>query len=466
KKYFAVFISLSFTFFVFAQDVKDLGYVFNQTTYSLGEIAVNQYHTAIFNFTNKTNTSTSLSPILREVDLNFVYPKTQIQPDESIIIKVIYFPKEEGLFIRQFPVYFEGYEDGIILTIIGDVTEEEINVAITDNNTVNTTPVSIQTLQETVASEVTEPMVDEVEMISPEEEMHETIVAMEQTLSELRAKHNKLIEILNANEEDKIQKTILVNTSPNTTPCDMESIKEMESVSTELAIKYLALETTLLQAGILEEPIKIEPEPEKPIVTDLVLPKLSEEEYAANNILFLIDISNSMKKENKIDLLKTSIKNLALVLRDIDKVSIITYNQKNAIALESVSGDNTNDIYFALDNLRTSGLTYGVSGIQNAYDVLQNQFIADGNNQIILATDGLFSKVNATMTENELNKLVKNKANNEDIILSVIGFGENQTGIKLMEKLAKNGKGQFIQIDNESATDYKLIQEIKENSQK
>lgn len=194
--------------------------------------------------------------------------------------------------------------------------------------------------------------------------------------------------------------------------------------------------------------------------------ELSRTEYAANNVLFLIDISSSMAKENKMELLKESIKNLTSVLRDIDNVSLIAYNQKTNVILEGISGADKGSIINAIDSLQNYGLTYGVRGLQTAYDLLNYHYIGNGNNQIILATDGLFSKVNALMTENELNKEVKKHVKEMGIKLSVIGFGQDEEGDKLMQKLAESGSGQYIKIKNPWEARTVLIDEIKLNSKK
>ena len=190
----------------------------------------------------------------------------------------------------------------------------------------------------------------------------------------------------------------------------------------------------------------------------------STKKYQANNIMFLIDVSTSMEKENKMEMLKTSIKNLVGILREVDRVAIITYNQQTNIVLESISGNNKTEILNAIDSLKTGGLTNGVKGLTTAYEMLQYYYIPNGNNQIILATDGLFSKYNNEMTENELNKLVK-KQSDANMKLTVVGFGNDETGKELMEKLAKNGTGQYIQISNEYMTRDVLIKEIKLNSE-
>lgn len=192
---------------------------------------------------------------------------------------------------------------------------------------------------------------------------------------------------------------------------------------------------------------------------------LSKTRYAANNIIFLIDVSTSMGKANKIKMLQTSIKNLSSVLRDIDRLAIIAYNQKSNVVLESIYGNNKEEIFTAIDSLKTGGLTNGVKGLTTAYEMLDYYYIPEGNNQIILATDGLFSKYNNEMTEAELNRLVKKQAG-KNMKLTVVGFGKEEEGKDLMMKLAKNGTGQYIQIKNEWMTKDVLIKEIQLNSKK
>lgn len=191
---------------------------------------------------------------------------------------------------------------------------------------------------------------------------------------------------------------------------------------------------------------------------------LAVNKYSANNIIFLIDVSTSMEKNEKIDMLKYSIKRLVSVLRDIDNIAIIAYNQQTSIVLESVNGNEKERILFAIDSLKTGGLTNGVKGIQTAYEMLSMYYKPNGNNQIILATDGLFSKYNNELTESELNKLVKKNAEFNQK-LSVVGFGNNEEGIEMMQKLAKNGSGQFIAITKERLNQDVLINEIKLNSE-
>lgn len=271
-------------------------------------------------------------------------------------------------------------------------------------------------------------------------------------------------------EDEPVEKVVFIE--------DIEAQMKVDSLNNFIA-QLLAEKAEVEQKlQLIEEQKKAEIEAEKekektaeiekitaPVIAESFSPELSRTQYAANNVIFLIDISSSMAKENKMDLMKQAMKNMVPALRDIDRVAIIAYNQKTFTILESVKGNQKDLILNAIDSLVPRGLTYGVNGIQNAYDVLETYYISNGNNQIILATDGLFSTVNQTMTERQLNKLVKDKATKQNIKLSVVGFGNDPVGDKLMTELALNGSGKFIKIRNQWDAESVLIEEIKVNSQ-
>ncbi len=91
--------------------------------------------------------------------------------------------------------------------------------------------------------------------------------------------------------------------------------------------------------------------------------------------------------------------------------------------------------------------TNGGQGIQLAYRVALDNFIQDGNNRVILATDGDFN-VGVT-SDNELVNLIETKRRT-GIFLSVLGFGTGNTNDSMMEKLADHGNGNYAYIDSQS----------------
>lgn len=196
------------------------------------------------------------------------------------------------------------------------------------------------------------------------------------------------------------------------------------------------------------------------ITDDRALLPLSK--YTPNNVVFLIDVSSSMKKPNKLPLLKSSMKKLTSVLRKVDYISLITYSSTSTVMLHPTRADDKAKIITLIDTLKASGTTNGVKGLETAYNIAEQNFIPDGNNQIILATDGLFN--NPGYSENEMFSLSRQKAKN-GIILSVVGFGQDETAIRMMKKLAYKGKGNFIQIPDMDAAEKILIDEIKLQSE-
>lgn len=188
---------------------------------------------------------------------------------------------------------------------------------------------------------------------------------------------------------------------------------------------------------------------------------LSKAEYQANNIVFLIDVSQSMEENDKLSLMKGAMKRLTNVLRDIDKVTVIVYSTKAEVVLPGISSDNKDQLYNAIESLNAEGSTRGIKGLETAYQWIDSNYISEGNNQIILATDGEFKDKDDELRE--MSVLVRQKMR-RGILLSVVGFGQQSEAVKLMKKLAFWGKGRYINIQHESDAEGALIEEIKKNS--
>ncbi len=186
-------------------------------------------------------------------------------------------------------------------------------------------------------------------------------------------------------------------------------------------------------------------------------------QYAFNNIVFLIDKSLSMEKRNKLSLLKTSIKNLIKILRYVDKVSVISYSNKPQVLINSVTADQKDTIISVIDSLTPYGLTYGVRGLNSAYEIAFSNFIQDGNNQIILATDGKFNS--PEYSEIELISMIRRNAK-KGVAISIIGFGKDEKSIQRLKRMANFGRGNYMHISNIEDAEEILIDEIKVNSRK
>jgi len=176
-----------------------------------------------------------------------------------------------------------------------------------------------------------------------------------------------------------------------------------------------------------------------------------------SNIVFLIDVSGSMDEENKLPLLQSSFKMLLGQLRPDDKVAIVTYANGTKVAHPSTRVKDKEKIIKVLDNLYASGGTSGGRGIQLAYEQAQKSFIKNGNNRIILATDGDFNiGINNTT---DLEKFIE-KQRESGIYMSVLGFGMGNYRDDMAETIADKGNGNYAYIDNITEAKKVLVNEL------
>ena len=173
--------------------------------------------------------------------------------------------------------------------------------------------------------------------------------------------------------------------------------------------------------------------------------ELKSEERPASNIVFLLDISGSMGRDDRLDLIKASIITMLPKLTSKDKISIVTYSGQERFIIDGVPGDHHKTILKALNYFYASGATNGEAGIQMAYAVAQKNYIKGGNNRIIMGTDGDLN-VGITST-NELKALIEKKRAS-GIFLSVLGVGTGNYKDSKLEALADYGNGSYHYLDS------------------
>ncbi len=181
------------------------------------------------------------------------------------------------------------------------------------------------------------------------------------------------------------------------------------------------------------------------------------ENLPASNLVFLIDVSGSMFSENKLPLVKASLKMLTDQLREKDRISIVVYAGNAGMVLPSTSGDNKITIKNAIDALEAGGSTAGGAGIELAYKIAQQNFMEEGNNRIILCTDGDFN-VGAS-SDDDMVRLIE-RERNKGIYLSVLGFGMGNYKDSKMEQLADKGNGNYAYIDGINEAKKVLVNEF------
>ena len=172
---------------------------------------------------------------------------------------------------------------------------------------------------------------------------------------------------------------------------------------------------------------------------------LDESKLPASNLVFLIDVSGSMNSANKLPLLKSSFRILLDKLRPQDKVTVVTYAGSAGVVLKPTSASKKEIILQAIDKLGAGGSTAGAEGIETAYKLAKENFIKNGNNRVILATDGDFNV--GISDNNKLEDLIVEKRKS-GIFLTCLGFGMGNYKDNRLEMLANKGNGNYAYIDN------------------
>jgi len=185
--------------------------------------------------------------------------------------------------------------------------------------------------------------------------------------------------------------------------------------------------------------------------------KVSLDHLPPSNLVFLLDVSGSMRTNHKLPLLKKAFSLLIDNMRDEDRVAIVVYAGSSGVVLPSTSGAQKKKILRALDGLRAGGSTAGSAGIQLAYKIARDHFKKGGNNRVILATDGDFNV--GPSSQSELVRLIEDKRRH-GIFLSVLGFGSGNYKDSRMEKLANKGNGNYAYIDSILEAKKVLVREI------
>lgn len=190
-----------------------------------------------------------------------------------------------------------------------------------------------------------------------------------------------------------------------------------------------------------------------------------------NNIVLLLDVSGSMSGASKIDLMKKAMIQAVENLNINDKISIVTYSDRTKVVIDGMTmGENANEITRKINDLSANGGTNGEGGIQKAYEIAKNHFIEDGNNRIILATDGDFNI--GISDPGELKEFISQKRD-DGIYLTCIGLGYNgDYSTATMEALSKCGNGYWgyihdmsdarkLLVDNLASTIITIAKDVK-----
>ncbi|KQL46338.1 hypothetical protein AN963_15360 [Brevibacillus choshinensis] len=173
--------------------------------------------------------------------------------------------------------------------------------------------------------------------------------------------------------------------------------------------------------------------------------EIALENRKAAHLVFVIDVSGSMDQENRLELVKKSLRVLVDQLSPTDTVGIVVYGSQGRVVLDPTSAENRRAILSAIDELQPEGSTNAEEGLQLGYEMAARSFERGAINRVILCSDGV-----ANVGETGANGILRSIEDyaRKEINLSTFGFGMDNYNDVLMEQLADKGEGQYAYIDS------------------
>jgi len=172
--------------------------------------------------------------------------------------------------------------------------------------------------------------------------------------------------------------------------------------------------------------------------------RVAEEDRPPANLTFVIDVSGSMDREDRLETVKDALEILVEELRPSDQVAIVSYGSNARVELEPTSVEDAREIVSVIRSLRPSGSTNAEEGLALGYDLADEAFSPRAINRVILASDGV-ANVGVTSAEGILESV--GDGARRDIQLVTVGFGMGNYNDTFMEQLADQGDGFYGYVD-------------------
>lgn len=182
-----------------------------------------------------------------------------------------------------------------------------------------------------------------------------------------------------------------------------------------------------------------------------------ESTYAEkNNIVFYIDVSESMWDTKMLPMMINNMEMFAGVIGGDDIISVVTSAPENSILIDSVSGENSDTIIDVFKNMNAQSAANNHNFLEDAYKIAEKNYIEDGSNKVVLVSDGDISEKYGELAGEYAKKGIE---------LTVIGLGAGNYKNEKLQKLASMGLGEYLYIDGEIRAKEFLMAGIFKNTE-
>ena len=152
-----------------------------------------------------------------------------------------------------------------------------------------------------------------------------------------------------------------------------------------------------------------------------------------------------MVREDRLELVKSSLRLLVDELRPADEVGIVIYGDRGSVLLEPADGGEKRSIMKAIDRLSPGGSTFVEDGLKIAYRMAAERVRPGRVTRVLLLSDGV-GNVGRTGADSILGQIREQV--DQGVTLTTVGFGMGNYNDILMEQLANDGDGTYHYVDS------------------
>lgn len=472
-------------FLIFWYGVGTAQVVFQQTTFDMGTLDGTNKRFVDVKLTNNSSEDAFILSVKKPKGVIYIKQSAFISPGQSTFIRFQVNASNNGKFNYKIPVYTSDKSAPTIIQLKGEVAASQTNQRSNPNLTACPTfgqhppiaeqtsfQLTIKTIDKTTGKELGKSMLGisagrrrVARFKTNKKGVFVTKIPLGiyyfqaahpgyfPTVKRQYVNFNNNLVILELEPKKPIQ------TEPETTDTLLaDNNKTKETVSDEERIITLPPVSSPPLTDTVKPPA-IQPEspsltPKHPALADLDSTVFTAEYFQPINVVFVIDISGSMRNFDRIDLLKESLEELTKMLRPEDQIGVVSYANEAEVLIRPTSGGKKEKIIKKVKAIRPSGRTAGGAGIKLGYKEIRKNKIKGGTNHLIIITDGAFN-----LGSDDYKQYIKENLQ-KDVTMSVVGIKCNKSSQENMLETAQMGDGRLILIDN-SADAEKLKQEIR-----
>ncbi|MFT6746820.1 MAG: Ca-activated chloride channel family protein [Glaciecola sp.] len=450
--------------------VRNSQVTFSITKHNYGEVFSSTPRYVDVNVTNNGSKDVLLFSIRKPKEVTSVFTKKRISPDSLSVIRFQVNPTKVGAFSYKIKVFTSDRDEATTITLSGNLKEipDDNNHLYTACPSFGDKPtgrnpsdfkLTVVTIDKETKKELSKSQVTLIQKgvqvwVKETDKRGEVKNDASLGLSYFLATH------LGYNPSEK---GAYINFKRNLVVIELEKDTSIVVITNEKVAELndpiikvdTVAKNTVAEIEMDKEPIDNEVPEEMKTFVELDPESFDEKDFKPVNVVFVLDVSSSMKLADRVELMKYSLLQLSDMLRSQDKFSIVTYASGVRVLLSPTSGDSKEVINEKIQNLSAAGFTSGGEGIKLGFKTALASKINDGANHVIIITDGAFNR-----DSKDYKRYIK-KYRRKGITFSVVGIKNKPKEEDAMREDANLGGGRYVPIMKLSDAKNNLKEEIR-----